>query len=305
MQVIDFTRSYLRFRIDPRVKPAITVTRPMPTRELNVRIVLDCRCELRNRLTEERHEFVLTASCKTELVGAKRDLWMEPNADFCVVASHDEFLTLKSWAQCNMQVAKHPDVIGVPLERQSGSSRDAWAEFDYRCRLVQGRAVRSIHEISATIRSERPLVARIQYDDGPWTVTIDHPVKTFNYSETDDVYQTDTGPILLPELTRDRLEKSSRLIDCFDLAYSAFNSESWAEFIINVPTPIGNGKCVNHYSKTRRIEPAMNSLFELVDESQSSSRHVGADRGSRVDAAELQPAGNHLPKKFAYEGKTD
>ncbi|MEX0642762.1 MAG: hypothetical protein WD468_08685 [Pirellulales bacterium] len=287
MQLIDFSRSYLRFFVDPSVQPTPTVTRPMPTSVSNVRITLDCRCELRHRETNESHEYVLGAPCKTELVGAERDIWMEPNADFCLVTSRDEFMVLKSWARCNMPVSKHPDAVGVPVERQAGRCRDVWTDYSFRCSPASGRVICSLDEIVAAIRSEQPIVARIQYDDGPWCVTIDHPVKTINYSDVDGVYQTDTGPILLPDLSAERLARGTRLIECFDLAYAAFNTVEWVELIINTPTPIGAGLSVNHYSKTRRIEKARNSLFELTDELPSSTRHVGAERGSRVDGAEV------------------
>jgi hypothetical protein len=265
----------------------------MPTSVLNVRINVDCRCELANRETAERHEFILGAPCKTELVGVERDIWMEPNADFCVVASTEEFLVLKSWARQGMDVAKHPQVSGLPLERQSGLCREAWAAFSINLQSVPGNAVRSIEDIIASTQSDRPLVARIQYDDGPWQVTIDHPVKTMNYSERDGVYQTDTGPILFPDLSAERLTRGGRLIDCFDLAYAAFNSAGWAEFIVNVPTPIGSGLSVNHYSKTRRIERTRNELMELIEERASTNWHVGAERGSlRVDGAKLAAKSN-------------
>ncbi|MEX0642640.1 MAG: hypothetical protein WD468_08055 [Pirellulales bacterium] len=297
MQTIDFSRSYLRFRLDPSRQPAITVTRPMPTSVLNVRINLDCRCELFNRTTEETDEFVLCAPCKTELVGADRDIWMEPNADFRVVASTDEFMVLKSWARNNMPISKHPDMLGIPLERQSGLCRDAWTDHGYEVCAISGNQVRTFDEIMGAIRSARPIAARICYDDGPWRVTIDHPVKTINYSELDDVYQTDTGPILLPDLSPERLARGNRLIDCFDLAYEAFNSDNWAEFIINVPTQIGDQISVNHYSKTRRIEPTSNSLVEVVEESQPAGWHVGAERGSRVGAAGPHNGGNGFTRR--------
>lgn len=290
MQTINFCRSYLRFRIEPRLQPAITVTRPMPTSVLNVRINVDCRCELANRRTGANQVYVLGASCKTELVGAARDVWMEPNADFCLVASQEEFLVMKSWACHNLPVAKHPESVGVPLERQSGRASEAWTDYGYQLAPARGQALRSIDEIIAAIRGDRPMVARTRYDDGDWQVTIEHPVKTINFSERDNVYQTDTGPVLLPDLSADRLARSNRLVECFDLAFAAFNSVGWAEFIVNVPTPVADGVSVNHYSKPRRIEPAENSLIEVLAE--SPQRHLGADRAIRVDGAELHGALN-------------
>ena len=43
--------------------------------------------------------FVLGASCKTERVGAERDLFLEPNADFMPVISDDSFMHLKTFAR--------------------------------------------------------------------------------------------------------------------------------------------------------------------------------------------------------------
>jgi hypothetical protein len=299
VNTIDFNRSYLRFRIDPRAKPAITVTRPMPTTVLNVRINLECRCELFNQRTGRRETYVLGASCKTELVGADRDIWMEPNADFCVVTSNDEFMVLKSWACKNMPVEKHPEVVGVPQERQSCAADEGWADHVVHLHAVRGRTLNSIDEIIAAIRGDLPIVARTKYNEGDWQVTIEHPVKTINYSERENVYQTDTGPVLLPDLSLDRLARSNRLVECFDLAYAAFNSSGWAEFIVNLPTPVGAGISVNHYSKPRRIEPVENALFEVL--SDSSQRHVGSDRAIRVDGAELRGAINGSPETPAME----
>jgi hypothetical protein len=112
-------------------------------------------------------------------------------------------------------------------------------------------------------------------------------VKTINYSEEDSIFQTDTGPVLLPDLSAQRLATSSRLIECFDMAFAAFNSRGWTEYIVNVPTDIGGGMSVNHYSKVRRIEPVANSLFEVLAE--SPQWHVEKDRTVRIDGAQLIP----------------
>lgn len=275
VETIDFSCSYLRFRIDPKVQPAITVTRPLPTKVLNVRITAECRCQLTNRVTGETRTYVLGSSCKTELVGAARDIWMEPNADFCLVMSESEFLVIKSWARREMPHSRHPDAPGIPLERQSGASSVAWTEYSTKWQSCSGRLVQSIDDIIASIRSNRQLVARTEYAEGDWQVIIEHPVKTINYSEEDDVFQTDTGPVLLPDLSVDRLKRSERLIECFDLAYAAFNSAGWAEFIVNVPTVIADGIRVNHYSLPRRIEPTRNSLIELTEEVHLPMRQIG------------------------------
>ena len=58
-------------------------------------------------------------------------------------------------------------------------------------------------------------------------------MKTINANERDWIYQTDTGPHLLPDLSRAR-----PTICCggMRLAFSAFNVPDWIEFIVRVPT---------------------------------------------------------------------
>jgi hypothetical protein len=286
MQTLDFSRSYVRFRVDCLVQPAITVTHAMPTTVNNVRINLECRCELIDARSGRSHVYVLGASCKTERVGADHGCWLEPNADFCLAASEHEFLMFKSWARNGLAVAKHPTALGVPQERQSGRCRDAWSDFDLQVRPTQGQLLKTIDDTITAIRGDRPLVARTEYDEGDYRVIIDHPVKTINYSERENIFQTDTGPILLPDLSPARLRQYERLIDCFDLAYSAFNSANWAEFIVNVPTPVGEEISVNHYSRLRRIEPVRNVLIEVLDETRPPPHHLDGERLLRADATE-------------------
>lgn len=265
MQTFDFGRSYFRFRIDSQLQRTITVTHRMPTTVNNVRINIECCCTLVDRATGESRQYVLGASCKTERVGADRDCFLEPNADFCLVASEAEFLLLKSWAHNKMSLTRALGAA-VPLERQSGSCRDAWVSFSHSLSPARGRLLESIDEIIESIRGDRPIVAHTEYDDGDYRVRIDYPVKTINYSEREHVYQTDTGPLLLPDLSPFRLRSIERQVECFDLAYAAFNSAGWTEFIIKVPTETGEGMTADHYSLVRRIEPTHNSLVEVLDD---------------------------------------
>jgi hypothetical protein len=287
MQTLDFCRSYIRWRVDSLLQPAVTVTHVPPTTLNNVRINLECRCELIERRTGKSHTYVLGASCKTERVGADHDCWLEPNADFCLVASQHEFLILKSWARNGLGGPKHPDALGVPQERQSGKCGDVFADFQLQYRPVRGRALQTLNDIIDAVRGDRAIVSRTEYFDGDYQVVIEHPVKTINYSEREEVFQTDTGPILLPDLSPARLKQNGQLVDCFDLAYSAFNSALWAEFLVKVPTPIGEGMTVNHYSQPRRIEPARNMLIEVLGDVHSHMHGAAGDRLIRTDAAEV------------------
>src|SRR5262245_57985180 len=73
METFDFSRSFLRFLVDLQAQPAITLSHKPPTSMNQTRIAIECRCELINLKTESRTVFALSASCKTERVGAGSD----------------------------------------------------------------------------------------------------------------------------------------------------------------------------------------------------------------------------------------
>ncbi len=263
VSTLDFSRSYFRFHVDLQSQPAITLSHVPPTTENTVRINLECRCTLVHRPSRTTTTYALGASCKTERVGGPGDLWLFPNADFCPVVSDSEFLIIKRWQKTGMGVLRNPPSLGLQPERQIGLTKDAWADCSVDWQEVAGRELQGIDEIIAGIRGARPLVSRTSYSQGEYDVVIEHPVKTINFSQRENVFQTDTGPVLLPDLSPQRLQNEERLIGCFDLAYSAFNAPEWAEFIVNVPTVLTDEISVHHYSQARRIENCDNSIIEI------------------------------------------
>jgi len=80
-----------------------------------------------------------------------------------------------------------------------------------------------------------------------------------NVNERDWIYQTDTGPVLLPDFSQD----TEHLIETLYLAYVAVNSPDWAEFIVQTPTPLNDEIAVNHYSKAVRLQ-TRNTIFRLL-----------------------------------------
>ncbi len=257
-------RSYIRFRVDLAEQPAITLSHDPPTTVNNVRIQLECRCAVTDGRTGQTEVFGLGAACKTERVGAEQDLWLQPNADFNLVASEENFLIIKQWQKKDMGVMRQPASLGPQPQRQVGRVDEAWTAFELVFREQPARQLDSIEQIIAAIRGDNPIVARTAYDEGDYRVVIDQPVKTINYSERENVFQTDTGPIVLPDLRPQRLDAESQLVGCLDLAYSAFNAADWIEFIVNVPVELSADIRVDHYAQPRRIEPVENTLFELV-----------------------------------------
>lgn len=257
MTAIDFSRSFLTFRIDLDKLPAATLTHRPPYALNNARIPLESVCRIRDLLTGAEREFVQGASCKTEQVGATRDIFLEPNADFVPIFSESEFLTIKTYARAGVRVPLVPVDLGFQEERQRGDV----AVFD-KVRIdvhrVECDEVESPRAIVEAVLANRPMVARTEFSIGRYAAVLEYPVKTVNANERDWIYQTDTGPVLFPDLAREPKD----LIAGLELAFCAFNAPGWIEFLVRAATPVAEGVDVYHYSRRVRVDAA-NRLYCL------------------------------------------
>lgn len=229
--------------------PPATVTHPLHLTLNNARIVIDCCCSILDKAKSESHDFVLGASCKTERVRVERDIWTEPNADFVPVFSRDRFLTIKTFDSATRQIMLHPPSLGVQPQRQAGVVKEAFDSVRIDIAACEGEVLKSADAVVAAALANIPLVARTQFETERYAVTLDYPVKTINASERERCYQTDTGPVLFPDLSRE----PEFLIDGMELAFCAFNSADWAEFLVRVPTPVAENVSVYHYSRAVHV----------------------------------------------------
>jgi len=261
MDVIDFGRSFLTFRIDTLKKPPTTVSHKPPHSLNNARIQIDCRCEIRDQQTGQTQEFALGANCKTEQVGVERDIWLAPNADFRPVGSGTQFLTIKTYDHIGREkeVFLYPKERGHQPDRQIVDLADAFDSFRMELARRPGELLATPQEIVNATLANEPLVAATEFSQGRYAVRLDYPITTMNANERDWVYQTDTGPVLFPDLARE----PGDLIAGMQLAFSAFNSPDWIEFIVRVPTPIPQGGSVYHFSRPVRIEGVTNSVYRV------------------------------------------
>ena len=259
MPVLEFSRSFLTFRIDTLKRPPVTVSHKPPFTLNNARIQIDCRCQIREKSTGAMQEFVLGANCKTERVGVERDIWTVPNADFVPIVSRDRFMNLKAWDRADKGVMLYPPTLGVQPERQVGKVADAFDNLRIDLCEREGIELKTPDQVVETILANHPVVARTEIENERYLATIEYPVKTMNANERDKIYQTDTGPILLPDLSK----QPEDLIAGLELAFSAFNRPTWTEFIVRVKTPVAEGISVYHYSKSLRLD-TKNRLFRLL-----------------------------------------
>jgi hypothetical protein len=258
LKVLDYARSSLIFRIDTLVKPPITASHKPPFSLNNARILLESTCWITDERDGRTRRFVHGASCKTERVGVPRDIWMQPNADFIPIASEERILVLKTYARQGDSIPLWPEGRGQQNEVQEESLAEAYSGFSVDLTEVEATPLPDAQAIvNAALAAER-LVARTTLRQGPYTAVIEYPVKTINANERDWIYQTDTGPHLLPDLTR----PADELLSGMRLAFSAFNVPDWIEFIARVPTQITDDVKVWHYSEPLRAD-VRNEMFRI------------------------------------------
>ena len=129
---------------------------------------------------------------------------------------------------------------GRPATKATGrSATPAAGGTDRVYRLVEGpaRELTTQEEILEATYAHEPLVSQTEIA-GPGTglrAVIEAPVKTMNTRRGPGIYQVDTGPVVLPDLSR-RPERSA---DALRLAFVAFNVPGFADFVVEVPTPTG------------------------------------------------------------------
>lgn len=261
MPAIDFSRSFLTFRIDTLKKPPQTVSHQPPYSLNNARIQLDCVCDITEIATKETQRFVLGVNCKTERVGVTEDIWLKPNADFVPIVSQDRFLNLKTYAYIGQELGavslyghnrQQPD-------RQTGNAHEAFDKLTIHVHEVPGELLANPPAIIQATYAHEILSAVTEFATNRYRVAIHYPVKTFNVNERDNVYQTDTGPLLWPDLNREPAE----LIEGLNLAFSAFNCPEWIEMLIRVPTDVPGGQKVYHYSEAKRVDGVTNRIYRV------------------------------------------
>jgi hypothetical protein len=91
---------------------------------------------------------------------------------------------------------------------------------------------------------------------------IEFPVKTMNVNDINNIYQVDTGPILLPDFEA----KKERMVERFQLAFVAYNKPDEAYFVIQEPIPAVSGRAdgpkMSHYSRIVRTD-SKNAVMAL------------------------------------------
>ena len=254
----DFSRSFFTFRIDTQNKPPKTVSHNPPFSLNNARIPIDCRCQVEEKASGRTQSFVQGVNCKAERVGVDRDIWLMPNADFVPIFSDDNYLAIKTYARKGVSVDLYPPGSGTQSDRQTGSITDFFDNVRIDVVECEGELLSSAEAVVGAVLNNDPLVARTQFDTERYQAILEYPVKSINANERDMIYQTDTGPVLLPDF----MAAPEQQLERMELAFSAFNCPHWIELLVRVPTEIADGVEVYHYDRSVRFD-ARNELIRM------------------------------------------
>ncbi len=270
MKVLDFGRSTMQFRIDLDTTPPKTLSHEPPYRMNNARVQIDCVCRVTERASGRLMTFVLGGDCKTEQVGATADLFLLPNADFIPVFSDDSFMHIKTFARAGTVSQAYPPGSGEQGDRLvtgiDGSFDRVHLDLVEREaeKLPDGQAI-----VDAVLANDL-LVGVHRLTNGRYDASVEYPVRTINANERDIVFQTDTGPILVPDLDRE----PDDLLSGMELAFTAANAADWAQWIIRERTSIAEGVEVYHYARSVRMDGIVNEFYRIPDDGPTTRRRV-------------------------------
>ncbi|MEE2658924.1 MAG: hypothetical protein VX733_10495 [Candidatus Latescibacterota bacterium] len=209
--------------------------------------------ESRTRLFDEHNhtveDYLQAASCKSEYTFAERDLFVPDNYDFLPVFGPQWSIVYRRRASAG------------PGYREVRHSNQWWG--GQQRHLIEAGSARLLEineEVRAATYDQAPIVAQIEIAnaDTGLRAIIECPVKTMNTRRDGDLYQVDTGPVVLPDLT----VRHERPVDGFKLAFVAFNASDFADFVAEVETPVKDGVSVFHYSEIQSLV-AVNRLYAV------------------------------------------
>ena len=219
----------------------------------SVRFWVESRTTIIDDRTGTSTDYYQCGACKSENTFDDRDLFKKDNYDFTPILGGEYYLLLRRPAGLSAsyrQIVKTAKVWGPPIlklrEAPTMTLLDTWEK-------IRDATAAAIPIVTQT---------EIANPETGLRAILECPTKTMNMNLERKVYQVDTGPIALPDLTK----RFAREIECLSLAFIAFNAPHFADFVIEQPTPvIENGKevCrVFHYSGPISL-PARNLVWAL------------------------------------------
>ncbi len=243
------------------------------------RFWVESRCRITDGAGRHSVEYYQCGSCKSEHTFAPRDLFMDPNYDFLPIFSEDTLIVFRRHAWCGEGYRHHALSVG-----RWDDSGETDPRFQYReVREMKGhpvwggmvpclreatvRPLANAADIDEAHRAGLPVLAQTLIRDAATghEAVLEYPVKTMNLRAAEGLWQVDTGPLMLPDLS----QPPERWAQTCRLAFIAFNTWDWADCVIEQPTPIlRDGEeiaWVYHYSGLLHLETRNVLLAQELD----------------------------------------
>lgn len=205
-----------------------------------VRLWIESRTTIIDTRSGKESTYLQCGSCKSEDTFAKENLFYPDNYDFLPIFGDEQVLVFR----------RHVDIrdsyrIIKPTKEMWGGNPNYHLVYP-----EVTTTLRTWEEMRDYTAAGIPIVTQTEIENAETGLkaVIESPCKTMNISHVKKMYQVDHGPVALPDLSK-RFEPQ---IDCLRLAFIAFNTPDFADFVIEGPTPVKvDGKevvKVNHYS---------------------------------------------------------
>ena len=195
------------------------------------------------------------ASCKSENTFGEKDLFYKDNYDFLPIFGDGKVLVFRR------RVNQHKEGYRTikKMEEMWGGNPVLYVPV---AKVVT--ELTTFEKIRDATAAGIPIVTQTEFQnpDTGLRAVIECPCKTMNISHPQKIYQVDTGPVAFPDLSK----RYDIQIDCLSLAFIALNKLTFADFVIEAPTPVIEGgkevANVYHYSKMVTM-PAKNKILAL------------------------------------------
>ena len=220
-----------------------------------VRFWIESRTHVIDREAGTTTEYIQAASCKSENTFAPEDLFRKDNYDFLPVFSPDYAAVFRRHGYLNSDYREI-----CPADAYWDGQKKDLVEAD-------STELAGSEEFLAATYENLPLVAQTEIwnEQSGLRAIIEYPVKTMNTIRQSLSYQVDTGPVAFPDLSR----RYDPQVECISLAFVAFNATHFADFVIEVPTPVcadgtkGDELAkIYHYSQIESFE-AKNRMYRI------------------------------------------
>ena len=230
----------LTLKADPLLAPPTDFGRSMVSTQGAVNAPLfwlESRCRITDPGAKVTRDYYQCGSCKSEDTFAAQNLFKDPNYDFLPVFTEGQTI-----------VFRRPAGFSEGYRTVSGP---LWGGAIPRLRPAKARVLADAAQIGAAVAAGLPLIGQVELrdPDSGRTAVLEFPIKTMNLGADGTRWQVDTGPVVLPDLKAAPEQWSATL----RLAFVAYNSADWADFVVEAPTPLRVADVevakVHHYSE--------------------------------------------------------